>query len=537
MADPEDTNGSINTSTLPRSAKRCRIPRLNRSTSMRGKNDRVDSLKSEGRPKSMTLSSQRDYPWQLESRYGDLGSMNSMPFSVDDDSSVKSFGSFMSYNSYASQSQCTEASMSRPMSRSYYGKKYVLHCDRHLVKQEEYLTPTQRKDKEIRQLKSALMKQTKNCEEKNQEIERLKDDLQRLQDAIAALQLGKHSLMNSSQESDNLDSLNVKNSSEISFESNESDRSDIQTVTMNHDDSGVSNVMSMSPRNSSEFDDLDGQHTKVQTADKAVLTDMSFSDFTPKSRSDSNESEYSLRGFNDRSFVDTPNTSSTQEEKIISIVTPKICQELEKFFTSYKEELSQLRAQHKEHYQDLKEGFNGRVDDLLQKLSEANTRYLELRPLFDKAQEKIQSIESQLIEVRKDIETQEDYHNQMYLKMYRKGQETARLEQADEALDFSPHLSKRVSVPDLLRQLHQLEMELDQTKQLYREAARGMGDRQAEYTLRFLKDAVFYFLTKKDKEHLKAIQSILGFTDTERMAVAKAMKHRRLFCSPFKLKK
>lgn len=89
-------------------------------------------------------------------------------------------------------------------------------------------------------------------------------------------------------------------------------------------------------------------------------------------------------------------------------------------------------------------------------------------------------------------------------------------------------MPKRVSVPDLLRQLQQLELELDQTKQLYREAARGMGDRQAEYTLCFLKDAVFYFLTKKDKEHLKAIQSILGFTDAERMAVAKAMKHRRL---------
>lgn len=115
-----------------------------------------------------------------------------------------------------------------------------------------------------------------------------------------------------------------------------------------------------------------------------------------------------------------------------------------------------------------------------------------------------------------------------YLFPRRKGQEAARFE-ADEALDFSQRLPKRVSVPDLLRQLQQLELELDQTKQLYREAARGMGDRQAEYTLRFLKDAVFYFLTKKDKEHLKAIQSILGFTDAERMAVAKAMKHRRLW--------
>lgn len=47
------------------------------------------------------------------------------------------------------------------------------------------------------------------------------------------------------------------------------------------------------------------------------------------------------------------------------------------------------------------------------------SRYLELRPLFDRAQDKIQNIESQLSEVQKDIESQEDYHNQMYLKMYR----------------------------------------------------------------------------------------------------------------------
>lgn len=184
MAESDETNGSSKTATLPRSARRCRIPRLNRSTSVRLKGD-VLGDQSPGRPKSMTLSSNRDYPWQLEGRYGDMGSVTSMPFSIDDDGSVKSFGSFMSYNSFASQSQCTEASLSRPISRSHYGKKYILHCDRHLAKQEEYLTPTQRKDREIRQLKSALMKQTKRCEEKDGEIENLKTEIQRLQDAIA----------------------------------------------------------------------------------------------------------------------------------------------------------------------------------------------------------------------------------------------------------------------------------------------------------------------------------------------------------------
>lgn len=184
MAEPDESSEATKTSTLPRSARRCRIPRLNRSTSVRLKGE-VPVDQSPCRPKSMTLSSTRDYAWQLEGRYGDMGSVTSMPFSVEDDSSVRSFGSFASYNSFASQSQCTEASLSRPVSRCHYGKKYILHCDRHLAKQEEYLTPTQRKDKEIRQLKSALMKQTKRCEEKEGEIERLKTEVQRLQDAIA----------------------------------------------------------------------------------------------------------------------------------------------------------------------------------------------------------------------------------------------------------------------------------------------------------------------------------------------------------------
>lgn len=139
----------------------------------------------------MTRDYHPPHPWQLEGRYaGDMGSVTSMPFSIEDDVSVKSFGSFASYNSFASQSQCTtEASLSRPVSRSHYGKKYILHCDRHLAKQEEYLTPTQRKDREIRHLKSALMKQTKRCEEKEGEIEHLKTEIQRLQDAIAEVRL------------------------------------------------------------------------------------------------------------------------------------------------------------------------------------------------------------------------------------------------------------------------------------------------------------------------------------------------------------
>lgn len=542
MAETEQKSESSKPAT-PQGARRCRIPRLNRSSSVRLKCESVDGLKSEGRPKSLVLtpSRMRDYTWHMESRYRDRGSLSSMPYHMmdDDRSSVKSFGSFMSYTSFdvASQSQGTEVSVTRPVSRTHC-KKYVLHCDRHLAPQEEYLTPTQRKEKEIRQLKSALVRKTRLCDEKDAEIERLKNELERLHEALTEVTNEKNDLMHSSQESDQMESLEAKNSaSEISFRSHDTDKSDMQSA-LHNEDSGIS--LSLSP-NSSALDDLDASiGGKVSTSEKAVCTD-SFGidcpliDIIPSLKKTENlvqSLEHSQNNYTEspvrESLNEKTEKDSLKQEIIDEAASKRLSEECENFLSGYQKELEQLKAQHKEHYQDLKEKFNDRVNDLLQKLTEANSRYLELRPLFDRAQEKIHSLENQLSEVQRDVEAQEEWHNQMYLKMYRKGQEAARFEAADDVVDFTPRTSKRASVPDLLRQLHQLEDELEQTKQLYREATRGMGDRQAEYTLRFLKDAVFYFLTKKDKEHLKAIQSILGFTDAERMAVAKAMKHRRL---------
>lgn len=44
-----------------------------------------------------------------------------------------------------------------------------------------------------------------------------------------------------------------------------------------------------------------------------------------------------------------------------------------------------------------------------------------------------------------------------------------------------------------------------------------------EITLQFLKSAIYYFLTDKEnlEGHLNAIQSILGFTDSEKLAIDK----------------
>lgn len=45
-----------------------------------------------------------------------------------------------------------------------------------------------------------------------------------------------------------------------------------------------------------------------------------------------------------------------------------------------------------------------------------------------------------------------------------------------------------------------------------------------EVTLQFLKSAIYYFLTDKENTqgHLKAIESILGFSDVEKQAIDRA---------------
>lgn len=196
--------------------------------------------------------------------------------------------------------------------------------------------------------------------------------------------------MNTSQESDNLDSMMNKNStSEISFESHDTDGSDVQnTLTLNNDDSGISNnislsplnnedsgicnVISISPRNSLGFEDIENQ--KVTTADKAVGTDLSVPDLSASlniaiQKNSPKTSMDEIQGAN----------NSPEVEASASTSSPKLSQEFDRFLSTYKHELDQLKAQHKEHYQDLKERFNERVDDLLKKLSEANSRYV---PLF-----------------------------------------------------------------------------------------------------------------------------------------------------------
>lgn len=76
---------------------------------------------------------------------------------------------------------------------------------------------------------------------------------------------------------------------------------------------------------------------------------------------------------------------------------------------------------------------------MLNQLSEVNTRYCEVRPAMDTAEARacelaaeLETVKTELNEQKTLFGEQEERHKQMYLKMYTKGQEAARIEQADQ---------------------------------------------------------------------------------------------------------
>lgn len=132
-------------------------------------------------------------------------------------------------------------------------------------------------------------------------------------------------------------------------------------------------------------------------------------------------------------------------------------------------------------------------------------------------------LKAEIESLKKALADQEERHTEMNLKMYLKGQEAAKFERKDQVLEMAAHAPEKVSVPELLSQLAETEKELDKVKAMYRQLAEGQASNSSspEATLLFLKSAFYYFLTDEAncQGHLHAIQSILGFTESEKQSI------------------
>ncbi|CAK1555624.1 unnamed protein product [Leptosia nina] len=455
---------------LPEPSHRPRSQSFNASTHIRPKKSCLKIHDCLDRKLSMT-----------DSAHTPPGSPEDLP----DDDSLNSYGS-------AATAASIDAGYAPFNGTTFSGRsmRYVLHCSSHAgLAGEEYLTPTQRAQKQIRRLKSLLSQAKKDLEKKDSEIFQLTKE-------VVELRLYKASVFSPDEKS---------NSSEI------------VTIRENNDES--------IEEHSVKFKDVCRSYD---------VTDSPFKDHSTPTRC-RNEMQGS---FTDSGhFDDLTNSSLHSKESVHMLTHDASCmtesldsdEERRSLISFYEKKVEDVMRAHVGETQEMKKAHNDKVEALLQKLADVNTRYCELLPNYEQAKERIHLLEKQLEEASRQLQDEDNRQRAMYLQMYNKGMEAAKFELDKEAEgEGSQSQLSRVSVEELLDQLQITQTELENVRAMYRrivESQKGSKTNvDPEVTLQFLKSAIYYFLTDPENHqgHLNAIENILGFTEAEKKNIRKA---------------
>ncbi|XP_042894144.1 serine-rich adhesin for platelets-like isoform X2 [Penaeus japonicus] len=386
--------------------------------------------------------------------------------------------------------------------------KYALHCPHnHDNDPENYLTPTQRAARRIRELKSQLAEARREVHVRDAEISRLTRELvelrllkarapQREEDepqghaSTSAGQTapasqanhapGSHAHKRLSVEGDAASSpssaLTPKTSATPS-EGSEPELSRLMdTLTIGGPaDSGSAHAAAESPAAGSvaetTADSVDLTRSLADSGHYDDLTSPCLSSKDPFEQ----PRQRSLRGRRlgghhddgDDDDVDEDVDDNDVEEVAVEVDPWTALEEAEARLRDYERREDQLKRNHMDEYHELKEKHNDRVESLLSKLSDANLKYFELRPMYDRSQEKIRELEREVTKLKDELTEAELRHQKMYLQMFLKGQQAAKL-QADDDQDeedgSQSSLSSGGPMVDLMKQLARTEEELEKMK-------------------------------------------------------------------------
>lgn len=309
------------------------------------------------------------------------------PEDLPDDESLHSYGS-------AATAASIDVGYAPFNGTTFSGKsmRYVLHCSSHAgLAGDEYLTPTQRAQKQIRRLKSLLSQVKKDLDKKDSEIFQLTKE-------VVELRLFKASVCSPDEKS---------NSSEI------------VTIRENAEDSPVQDTPRLQ-KTSGSYDVTDSPlfketPTRCRNEMQGSFTDSGHFDDLTNSSLHSKESVHMLT--HDASCMTDLDDSDVERRNLIA---------------HYEKKIEDIMRSNVGETQELKKAHNDKVEDLLMKLADVNTRYCELLPNYEQAKERIHSLEKQLEEASKQLEEEENKHKAIYLQMYNKGVEAAKFEINDK---------------------------------------------------------------------------------------------------------
>lgn len=307
------------------------------------------------------------------------------PEELPDDDSLHSYGS-------AATAASVDAGYAPFNGTTFSGRsmRYVLHCSSHAgLAGDEYLTPTQRAQKQIRRLKNLLSHAKKDLEKKDSEIFQLTKE-------VVELRLYKASVCSPDEKS---------NSSEI------------VTIRENAEDGSL---------------EQDGPKRHEPCIHFDVTDSPLYKDETPTRCRNDMQGSFTDSGH----FDDLTNSSLHSKESVHMLTNEASCMtdvgdsedDHRSLVTFYEKKIEDVMRAHVGETQELKKSHNDKVEALLQKLADVNTRYCELLPNYEQAKERIYALEKQLEEANKQLQEGDSRHHSMYLQMYNKGVEAAKFD-------------------------------------------------------------------------------------------------------------
>ncbi|XP_037927443.1 uncharacterized protein LOC119661985 isoform X2 [Teleopsis dalmanni] len=426
----------------------------------------------------------------------------------DFDDDIDSMYSFETTTSGRSTMSCEHPYVARN-GTTFSGRrmKYVVHCSNYAGQVgPDYLTPTQRAQRQLRRLKELLIAARSELELKDSEIIRLTRE-------VVELRLFKASLSSPEERSASSDAVTVR---EAELKTSQ----DVSPIIDMVDDATKS-----SPRHVSSLASQPHHQQVQQTAIMSSEMQSSFADsghFEDLTSSSVNSKEGSYTGITHD--IACGNDEAAGIESTTAHEYELQRQELIRMYEHRIEEL--IRSQDNVN-SEIKRTHNDKIEALLQKLADCNTRYADLVPDYEHAKERIRELEKQVDDLQRKLAEQEEKQNKMYLHMYQQGQEAERIARADQALELAYRAPNKVSINELLIQLQTTQDELENIRTIYRrllEAQKSRCPVDPEVTLQFLKSAIYYFLTDKENSqgHLQVIESILEFTEAEKQNISKA---------------
>ncbi|EDW25356.1 GL26551 [Drosophila persimilis] len=454
---------------------------------------------------------------------------------LDDD--LDSMYSFATTTSGRSTMSCEHPYVARN-GTTFSGRKmkYVVHCSNYAGQVgPDYLTPTQRAQRQVRRLKELLCIARQDLEQKDTEILRLTRE-------VVELRLFKASLSSPEERSASSDAVTVR---EAELKTSQ----DVSPIVDMVDDGNDKHLVRQQQQQLSAMQ----MSAEMQSsyADSGHFEDLTMS--SVHSKDSQTQSEVCGTATPDAE----PEAACGGEDATSSVENYEM--QRQELIRMYEHRIEELIRSQDGATSDLKRSHNDKVEALLQKLAECNTRYSDMVPDYEQAKQRIRELEKQLEDLQRKLVEHEDKQNKMYLHMYQQGQEAERISRADQALELAQRKPEsKVSINELLHQLQSTQDELENIrasecrmrecgsnhalltakeaislwvlgarKTIYRRLLDAQKNRthvDPEVTLQFLKSAVFYFLTDKENSqgHLQAIESILEFTDEEKQKIGLA---------------